>query len=112
MSEQLTEPRNFAIGLLTAREMGDSARYQALYALAEEHGEPTWDRARGEFYYSFGLGEPYPRGQANAVIMAAEAGGEPAGGGGCNRPDQRKVDPPTVSWAHAPRPRILHTLYA
>ena len=41
---------------------------QALHALAEQLCEPTWDRERGEFSYRFGLGEPYPRGQANAVI--------------------------------------------
>src|SRR5258708_39577507 len=81
-SELLAEPRSFAMELLNAREVGDSARYQTLYALAEQHCERTRDRARGEFYYRFGLGETYPRGQANAVMMAAEAGGEPAWGRG------------------------------
>ena len=63
---------------MSAREFGDSARYQALQALAEQRCEPTWDRERGGFYYRFGLDEPYPRGQANAVIMAAEAGSKQA----------------------------------
>jgi hypothetical protein len=59
---------------LNARELGDSASYQTLHALAEQYGEPTWDRERGDFYYRFGLDERSPPGQANAVIMAAEAG--------------------------------------
>jgi hypothetical protein len=59
-------------------ECARGSQYQALHALAEQFGEPTWDRARGEFYYRFRLSEPYPRGQANAVIMAAEAGGKQA----------------------------------
>jgi hypothetical protein len=111
LSEQLADPRNFAIGLLTAREMGDSARYQALYALAEQHGEPTWDRARGEFYYGFGLGEPYPRGQANAVIMAAEAGGKQAWWRIFNEPNLRKFDQPTVSSVDYPHLGISQAIY-
>jgi hypothetical protein len=108
---QLADPRNFAVGLLIARELGDSARYQALHTLAEQHGEPTWDRARGEFYYRFGLGEPYPRGQANAVIMAAEAGGKQAWWRIFNQPNLRKFDQPTVCGVDFPRLGISQASY-
>jgi hypothetical protein len=108
---QLADPRNFAVGLLIARELGDSARYQALYALAEQHGEPTWDRARGEFYYRFGLGEPYPRGQANALMLAAEAGGKQAWWRIFNQPNLRKFDQPTVSGVDFPRLGISQASY-
>jgi hypothetical protein len=107
----LANPRTFARGLLDAREMGDLAQYQALQVLAEQHAEPTWDRARGEFYYRFGLNEPYPRGQANAVIMAAEAGGKQAWWRIFNEPNLRKFDQPTVSGADFPRLGISQAIY-
>jgi hypothetical protein len=108
---QLADPRNFAIGLLIARELGDSTRYQALHALAEQHGEPTWDRERGEFYYRFGLGEPYPRGQANAIMLAAEAGGKQAWWRIFCEPNLRKFDQPTVSGVDFPRLGISQAIY-
>jgi len=107
----LADPRRFAVGLLNAREMGDSARYQALHALAEQLCEPTWDRARGEFYYRFGLDDPYPRGQPNAVIMAAEAGGRQAWWRIFNEPNLRKFDQPTVSGVDFPRLGISQATY-
>ncbi len=111
LSAQLADPRNFAVGLSIARELGDNARYQALHALAEQHGEPTWNRARGEFYYRFGLGEPYPRGQANAVMMAAEAGGMRAWWRIFNEPNLHKFHQPTVSGVDFPRLGISQAIY-
>ncbi len=110
-SALLVDPRRFAHGFLNAREMGDSARYQALHALAEEFCEPTWDRERGEFYYRFGLDEPYPRGQANALIMAAEAGSKQAWWRIFNEPNLRKFDQPTVSGVDFPRLGISQAIY-
>jgi hypothetical protein len=107
----LANPRNFAKGLMNAREMGDSTQYQALHALAEQFGEPTWDRARGEFYYRFRLSDPYPRGQANAVIMAAEAGDKQAWWRIFNEPNLRKFDQPTVSGVDFPRLGISQATY-
>jgi hypothetical protein len=110
-SRLLADPRFFAAGLLTARELGDTARYQALHALAEQFCEPTWDRERGEFYYRFGLAEPYPRGQANACIMAAEAGGKQAWWRIFNEPNLRKFDQPTVCGVDFPRLGISQAIY-
>jgi hypothetical protein len=107
----LADPRVFAAGLLTAREMGDTARYQALHALAEQFCEPTWDREHGEFYYRFGLGEPYPRGQANACIMAAEAGSKQAWWRIFNEPNLRKFNQPTVCGVDFPRLGISQAIY-
>src|SRR2546426_8394295 len=84
--------------------MGDTARYQDLQALAEELCEPAWDHERGEFYYRFGLSEPYPRGQANAVIMAAEAGSQQAMGRIFYEAKLRNFDQTTVSRGDFPRP--------
>jgi hypothetical protein len=44
-----------------------------LAAGAEASYEPTWDRARGELTWGFGLAEEHPRGQFNAIMAAAEA---------------------------------------
>src|SRR5258708_18107514 len=107
----LADPRRFALGLLDASEMGDTARYQDLQALAEELCEPTWDRELGEFSYRFGLSEPYPRVQANAVIMAAEAGGNQAGGRVFKEPDLAQVDPPSGARVGFPRLGISQALY-
>jgi hypothetical protein len=110
-SRMLADPRSFAVGLLNARELGDTARYQALHALAEQFCEPTWDHERGEFYYRFGLSEPYPRGQANAVMMAAEAGGQQAWWRIFNEPNLRKFDQPTVCGVDFPRLGISQAIY-
>ena len=107
----LADPRRFGLGLLDASEMGDTARYQDLQALAEQLCEPTWDREHGEFSYRFGLSEPYPRGQANAVIMAAEAGGKQAWWRIFNEPNLRKFDQPTVSGVDFPRLGISQAIY-
>ncbi len=46
-----------------------------LSAAIEASYEPTWDTDRGEFTWGMGLNEPYPRGQFNAFLAAAEAVG-------------------------------------
>jgi len=111
LSRLLADPRSFAVGLLNARELGDAARYQALHALAEQLCEPAWDRERGEFYYRFGLSEPYPRGQATAVIMAAEVGGKQAWWRIFNEPNLRKFEQPTVSGVDFSRLGISQAIY-
>lgn len=65
--------RSTGVALLLAREWGLDATAERLAAGAEASYEPTWDRARGEFTWGFGLGEEHPRGQFNAIMSAAEA---------------------------------------
>lgn len=57
--------------IFLAREWGLSDLADALLALADERYGPSWDRDRGEFTWTFGLDEPYPRGQANALMAMA-----------------------------------------
>ena len=64
-----------ASSLLLAREWGLDDLSDRLAAALEASYEPTWDTARGEFTWGMGLDEPYPRGQYNAFLAAAEAGG-------------------------------------
>ncbi len=52
-----------------------------LAAAIEASYEPSWDMTRGEFTWGLGLDEPHPRGQFNAFLAAAEAGGPACGNG-------------------------------
>jgi hypothetical protein len=64
-----------ASSLLLAREWGLDELAARLTAAIEASYEPTWHAARGEFTWGMGLDEPHPRGQFNAFLAAAEAGG-------------------------------------
>jgi hypothetical protein len=66
-------PRPTGVGLLLAKDWGMTELAAALQASADEHLEPTWDHARGEFTWGLQLGEEHPRGQYNAALAAAEA---------------------------------------
>ena len=67
--------RAFGSSLLLAREWGLGELEQRLADAIEASYEPTWDTGRGEFTWGLGLNEPYPRGQFNAFLAAAEAAG-------------------------------------
>ena len=60
-------PRVSATALWMAKEWGIAPLASALDAMVNEHYEPTWDRARGEFTWGFELHEPHPRGQYNGT---------------------------------------------
>ena len=60
---------------MLAREWEMTELAERLAAAIEASYEPTWDTASGEFTWGMGLNEPYPRGQFNAFLAAAEAGG-------------------------------------
>jgi hypothetical protein len=64
-------PRVTGIAWLLARDWGLDDLAARLEAGAERDYEPTWDG--DEFWWGFGLDEPHPRGQFNAVMAAAEA---------------------------------------
>jgi hypothetical protein len=64
-----------ASSLVLAKEWGMDALEARLSAAIEASYEPTWDRGTGEFTWGMGLGEPYPRGQFNALLAAADAAG-------------------------------------
>jgi hypothetical protein len=101
---------------LTARALAlahalDDADKAKLRAHAEANYEPTWDRQAGEFYYLFGLREPYPRGQYNAQIMLAEIGGAGAWPRLFNEPNLRKFEEPTVCGVDYPRVGLSEAHY-
>ncbi len=67
--------RGFGASLLLAREWEVPGLEGRLAEAIEASYEPTWDRELGEFTWGMGLDEPHPRGQFNAFLAAAEAGG-------------------------------------
>ena len=71
----LPPSRGFGSSLVLAREWGLTDLEERLVAAIEASYEPTWDVENGEFTWGMGLGEEHPRGQFNAFLAAAEAGG-------------------------------------
>ena len=71
----LSASRGAGSSLVLAREWGDDELADRLATAIEASYEPTWDTVLGEFTWGMGLNEPYPRGQFNAFLAAAEAAG-------------------------------------
>ncbi|WP_420623576.1 hypothetical protein [Candidatus Poriferisodalis sp.] len=67
--------RGIPSSLVLAREWGMTDLEERLASAVEASYEPTWDHDRGEFTWGMGLDEEHPRGQFNAFLAAAEAGG-------------------------------------
>ena len=67
--------RGLPSSLALAREWGMTDLEERLAAAIEASYEPTWDHDRGEFTWGMGLNEEHPRGQFNAFLAVAEAGG-------------------------------------
>jgi hypothetical protein len=97
--------------LSLANELGDTEAVKKMRAYVDAHYEPTWDRDTGEFYYLFGLREPYPRGQYNAKLMVAEVGGAGAWWRLFNEPNRRKFAEPTVYGVDYPRMGLSQAYY-
>jgi hypothetical protein len=54
-----------------AQEYGDTELFEAFNLHIQNNYEPTWDAARGEFFFHLGLGEDGPRGQLNDWLLPA-----------------------------------------
>jgi len=67
--------RGYGAALLLSREWELNELEGRLADAIEASYQPTWDVARSEFTWGLGLDEDYPRGQFNAFLAAAEAGG-------------------------------------
>jgi hypothetical protein len=81
---------------MLARNWAVTDLADALEAACAEHYPPTWDHERGEMTWDFGLGEPYPRGQYNATMAAADAMTEGAWWRLGNVPSTDRFDEPSV----------------
>ena len=98
-------------GQMFAREYGDGALSAKLSAYAEANFEPTWDEATGEFTWGFGLNEPYPRGQINAMAALAEALSEGAWQRLYAEPNLHKFIEPTVTGVDFPNFCLSQAVY-
>jgi hypothetical protein len=97
--------------LSLANELGDTEIVKKLHAYVQAHYEPTWDGEAGEFYYLFGLREPYPRGQYNANLMVSEVAGPGAWWRLFNEPNLKKFEEPTVHNVDYPRMGLSQAYY-
>lgn len=99
----LEDPARATMLLQIAGEFAGEEIKSRLWAAAEPHIEPTWDRQSGEFTLGFGLDEPHPRGQWNARCMAGWVCTPGAWSRLFNEPNLRKFDEPTVEDVDFPR---------
>jgi len=77
-----------------AHEFGDSTRLEQLRTYHENRYEPTYDD--GEFYYQFGIREPWPRGIPNHWAQLPFIGGPGSALRMYREPNLKKFDQPTV----------------
>jgi hypothetical protein len=110
-TSQVPTPQGTLLGLILAREFGNDAVYTKLQAHAEAHYEPTWNPDTGELTWGFGLNEPHPRGQFNAMIMTAEAESEGAWWRVFNAPKLHKFAEPTVHGVDFPNVCLSQAWY-
>lgn len=66
----LADPGFASLLALQTGEFDDGPVRDRLWEVIDGIHEPTSDSDVGEFTYGFGLGEPHPRGQLNARVMA------------------------------------------
>jgi hypothetical protein len=79
-----------------AKEWGHQRIVDALHEAIDEHCEPTWDTARGEFTWGFNLNEPHPRGQFNGTMAAAQVASQGSWWRLANVGPGSRFDEPTV----------------
>lgn len=108
----IADPRFLLVGLLVARELGDSITEARLREAVHLRSEPRWFGEAGQspgnqFGYWFGLDETWPRGQLSALLVLCETG-EP--GDWCkafNTPNREKFEQPTVEGIDYPAVDVL-----
>ncbi|HSH75115.1 MAG TPA: hypothetical protein VLA09_05510, partial [Longimicrobiales bacterium] len=84
-------------GLLLAKELGDTSVAERLQAAADRSNEPkAFGEQREQFGYFFNNKEGYPRGQASAMLMAAEVASPGDWTRAFETPHLDKYDAPTV----------------
>jgi hypothetical protein len=99
----LADPARATTLLQMSGEFADQKTKARIWAAAESHIEPTWDRERGEFTLGYGFNEAHPRGQMNARTMAGWVCTPGAWSRIFNAPNLTKFDEPTVRGVDFPR---------
>ena len=97
------DPRWLALGIITARELGDTITEAHLRQLAEASFEPKFFGPDGDhFGWWFKFGESWPRGQLSSLMVLSELGEPGAWSNVFNRPNLAKFAEPTVSGVDFP----------
>jgi hypothetical protein len=100
----LPDPRFLLLGVVLAREFGDEITLARLSDHVASRCEPGFFGAGAdEFGWGFGLGEPYPRGQLNGLLVMADIGAPGAWSRVFTDPNLAKFDQPTVCEVDFPR---------
>lgn len=97
------DPRWLALGIITARELGDSVTEARLRQQAEATFEPKFFGPDDDcFGWWFRFGEPWPRGQLSSLMVLSELGEPGAWSRVFNQPNVAKFAAPTVSGVDYP----------
>lgn len=97
------DPRWLTLGIMTARELGDTVTETRLRQLAEAAFEPKFFGPDGDhFGWWFKFGEPWPRGQLSSLMVLTELGEAGAWSQVFNRPNLAKFSEPSVSGVDYP----------
>jgi hypothetical protein len=97
-------------GALTyAKEIGDVERAEALESWMAANGGATYDN--GEFYFTYGMEESWPRGIPNAWATLGYIGGAGSLRRMYNEPDLAKFDQPTLTGVDYPGVNVSQAIY-
>lgn len=97
------DPRWLTLGIVTARELGDTVTEAHLRRLAESSFEPKFFGPDGDhFGWWFNFGESWPRGQLSSLMVLTELGEPGAWSRVFNQPNLKKFGEPTVSGVDYP----------
>ena len=99
----------FGAAAACAWEFGDLDTHAQLMTWANAHYQPT--TKDGEFYYQFGIDEPWPRGWPNDWLLMSIAGGQGSWYRLYNEPNLRKFHQPTVSGIDYPTVSVGQAYY-
>ena len=98
-----SDPRWLALGIMLARELGDSVTEVRLRQLAEAAFEPKFFGPDGDrFGWWFKFGEDWPRGQLSSLMVLTELGEPGAWSRVFKQPNLAKFSQPTVSGVDYP----------
>jgi hypothetical protein len=101
--QAFNDPRWLCLVLMLAREVGDVTTERRLKGLAEkEWGPDFFADDEDRFAWSFGLDEPYPRGQLNSLLILPEIGGPGAWTNIYTGRKESQLDLPTVNGVDYP----------
>jgi len=100
----------FGAAAACAWEFGDPDTHAELMKWADAHYEPT--RQDGEFYYQFGLNEPWPRGWPNDWLLLPFAGSPGAWTNMYCSPNLKKFHQPTLTDVDYPSIEVRQAVYS